>query len=222
MFNAFLDAAKILQMASKKSAASANSNNKRRRHSSPLIILSDLSTASSIGNKRRKSIPPLVQPQEEMIGSLTLTERRLKVQAYLVKRTRMLKNRQSKHKYNGRTKFANARRRVKGRFVTLEFMQVRGIKFDSEKPGWVCSTLSNKVFLTSDEAVKAVDAANGNTTGGGIPPPPTTRKGPPTTSSSSNGSNGTSSSSGGEFFETPTVEPQKGSTTTSSSIATKK
>ena len=171
MFNAFLDAAKILQMASKNSAASANSSNKRRRHSSPLIILSSVipKKIEKLGNKRRKggSVPPLVvQPQEEMIGSLTLTERRLKVQAYLAKRTRMLKNRQSRHKYKshkyqGRTKFANARRRVKGRFVTLEFMNERGIKFDSEKPGWVCSTLDDKVFLTADEAVAAVDASRG-------------------------------------------------------------
>ena len=65
------------------------------------------------------------------------------------------------HKYQGRTKFANARRRVKGRFVTLEFMNERGIKFDSEKPGWVCSTLDDKVFLTAGEAVAAVDASRG-------------------------------------------------------------
>ena len=40
-------------------------------------------------------------------------------------------------------------------------MNERGIKFDSEKPGWVCSTLDGAVFLTADEAVKAVDASRG-------------------------------------------------------------
>ena len=96
---------------------------------------------------------------EEMVGSLTVSERKLKVDAYLKKRARQLTNRLEgkTHQYAGRTKFANARRRVKGRFVTLEFMQIRGIKFDSEKPGWVCSSLNDAVFLTADDAVKAVD-----------------------------------------------------------------
>lgn len=95
-----------------------------------------------------------------MVGPLTITERRIKVKKYLLKRERRLKNRlEGKgHQYAGRTKFANARRRVKGRFVTLEFMSAKGIKFDSEKPGWVCSTLDSKVFPTADEAVRAVDA----------------------------------------------------------------
>ena len=127
----------------------------------------NMSTSSST----RGSVPQMgnsgrIERDDDMVGPLTRLERKAKVQKYLLKRARMKKNRLEgkghhwTHTYAGRTKFANARRRVKGRFVTLEFMQSRQIKFDSIKPGWVCKTLGGKVFLTADEAVKAVDAAN--------------------------------------------------------------
>ena len=111
-------------------------------------------------NEVRMGNSGVIERDDDMIGPLTRIQRKAKVQKWIEKRARMKKNRlEGKgHKYQGRTKFANARRRVKGRFVTLEFMNERGIKFDSEKPGWVCSTLNNRVFLTADEAVKAVDA----------------------------------------------------------------
>ena len=121
------------------------------------------SGARSGGVHSRVGSSGTIERDDDMIGPLTRIERKAKVAKYLEKRARMKKNRLEgkSHKYQGRTKFANARRRVKGRFVTLEFMNERGIKFDSEKPGWVCSTLDGAVFLTADEAVKAVDASRG-------------------------------------------------------------
>ena len=122
--------------------------------------------------KRARKEIVVEEEEEQMVGSLTMSERKIKVNKYLVKRARRIKNRLEgkSHQYAGRTKFANARRRVKGRFVTLEFMSDKGIKYDSEKTGWVCATLGNKVFPTADEAVRAVDAgtapvaANANST----------------------------------------------------------
>lgn len=95
------------------------------------------------------------------------SERRSKVDKWLKKRARMIANqkknalkKKSRCRYVGRTKFAMSRRRVKGRFVSLKFLNDRGIKFDSNvKPeaGWVCSTLGGKVFLSLEDAMKAVD-----------------------------------------------------------------
>ena len=145
MFNAFLDAHALLEEVASK---------KRKRDN---ILLPSVTDANTSGTDSQKIAL--------YVGPLTVSQRKHKVDRYLAKRARMLKNRvdgknRSTHQYAGRTKFANARRRVKGRFVTLEFMQKRGIKFDSEKPGWVCSTLNGRVFLTADEAVKAVDKSD--------------------------------------------------------------
>ena len=135
---------------------SATGHNGHYGHNNMSTSSSTRGSAPQMGNSGR------IERDDDMVGPLTRLERKAKVQKYLLKRARMKKNRlEGKgHKYQGRTKFANARRRVKGRFVTLEFMNIRGIKFDSEKPGWVCSSLNSKVFLTADEAVKAVDAYN--------------------------------------------------------------
>ena len=120
------------------------------------------STSNSNEAPERKAAAKAKKREEKMIGAYTATERKALLEKYFKKRERMKKNRlEGKgHQYMGRTKFANARPRVKGRFVGIEFMNSRGIKFDSEKPGWVCSTLGGKVFTTADEAVNAVDAAN--------------------------------------------------------------
>lgn len=102
-------------------------------------------------------------------------ERRSKVDKWLKKRARMIANqkknalkKKSRCRYVGRTKFAMSRRRVKGRFVSLKFLNDRGIKFDSNaKPeaGWVCSTLGGKVFLSLEDAMKAVDNFDDTTSG---------------------------------------------------------
>jgi hypothetical protein len=186
MFAAFLDAHALLEMTSKKTQRNdyspslplspvsttlnyATNDKKRKRCKKKVAVKADTGAAallvinsSTVGRKSGAG----GEQEEGYIGSLTISERREKVQKYLIKRRRMLNNLKMKksYPYKGRTRFANARRRVKGRFVTLEFMQVRGIKFDSEKPGWVCSSLGDKVFRTADAAVKAVDAANGGTT----------------------------------------------------------
>ena len=101
------------------------------------------------------------------IGAYNMTERKALLNKWFEKRARMKKNRLEgkSHQYMGRTKFANARPRVKGRFVPIKFMDDRGIKFISEKSGWVCATLGGKVFASAHDAVEAVDAANGG------PPP---------------------------------------------------
>jgi hypothetical protein len=105
--------------------------------------------------------------ENKTVGAYSMTERRALLNKWYTKRARMKKNRLEgkSHQYMGRTKFANARPRVKGRFVPIKFMDDRGIKFDSEQSGWVCATLGGKVFATAHDAVQAVDAANGG------PPP---------------------------------------------------
>ena len=103
------------------------------------------------------------------IGSLTTKERRARVDKWLKKRARMIARRKENAskktktmgRYVGRTKFAMSRRRVKGRFVSLKFLNERGIKFDSgaePQSGWVCSTLGGKVFVELEDALNAVNS----------------------------------------------------------------
>ena len=101
--------------------------------------------------------------KKKRIGRFTLKQREKMVKRWKRKRARQLK-RQSDgptHQYEGRTKFANARPRVDGRFVTTKFMSDRGIHYDQATAGWVCSTLGGSRFQTAEEAVRAVDAARG-------------------------------------------------------------
>ena len=108
----------------------------------------------------------------KLIGKLTTKQRRAKVDKWLKKRALMIarqkensKKKKTMGRYVGRTKFAMSRRRVKGRFVSLAFLNERGIKFDSgAKPqgGWVCSTLGGKVFVELQDALEAVDAHANN------------------------------------------------------------
>merc|ERR1719265_2233841 len=61
------------------------------------------------------------QSRERMIGPLTATERKAKVQRWMEKRRRQ-KAGNVRRKYTGRMKFANARPRVNGRFVPMAYM----------------------------------------------------------------------------------------------------
>jgi hypothetical protein len=101
--------------------------------------------------------------KKKRIGRFTLKQREKMMKRWKRKRARQLKRRNDgpTHQYEGRTKFANARPRVDGRFVTTKFMSDRGIHYDQATAGWVCSTLGGSRFQTAEEAVRAVDAARG-------------------------------------------------------------
>ena len=70
------------------------------------------SGARSGGVHSRVGSSGTIERDDDMIGPLTRIERKAKVAKYLEKRARMKKNRLEgkSHKYQGRTKFANARR----------------------------------------------------------------------------------------------------------------
>ena len=126
------------------------------------------STGPRATNLERTTMQGCQKAVPRRIGPLTAEERRARVDRWLKKRARMIarqrenssKKRKNIGRYVGRTKFAMSRRRVKGRFVSLKFLNERGIKFDSgAKPqsGWVCSTLGGRVFVELEDALKAVD-----------------------------------------------------------------
>ena len=94
------------------------------------------------------------------IGRFTVKQRQKMLKRWYKKRARILKRFQegAVDKYQGRTNYAIARPRVKGRFVTTKFMDERGIKYENAQKGWRCTTLNDAVFPTADEAVEALDA----------------------------------------------------------------
>jgi hypothetical protein len=94
------------------------------------------------------------------IGRFTVKQRQKMLKRWYKKRARILKRFQegAVGKYQGRTNYAIARPRVKGRFVTTKFMDERGIKYENAQKGWRCTTLNDAVFPTADEAVEALDA----------------------------------------------------------------
>eukprot|EP00946_MAST-07B_sp_MAST-7B-sp1_P001172 g1172.t1 len=132
------------------------------------VRVRDQSTGLRATNLERTTSQGCQKAPPRRIGPLTAEERRVRVDKWLKKRARMIarqrengsKKRKTIGRYVGRTKFAMSRRRVKGRFVSLKFLNERGIKFDSgAKPqsGWVCSTLGGRVFAELEDALKAVD-----------------------------------------------------------------
>ena len=74
-------------------------------------------------------------PVMRKIGTLTLDERRIKIEKYIEKRKRRTWNKRVN--YDCRKKVADNRLRIKGRFVTKEqafaMMEAYGISFDPEK-----------------------------------------------------------------------------------------
>ena len=158
--------APLLHHAISASAAGATVSDRERTASEHSESMGTSSTV--VGDQMQPDGRPQHPPEkgqggevaEPMIGSMTRTERRAYVDRYLVKRARQRKLRAEGklHKYKGRTKFANSRRRVKGRFISLKFLEKEDIRFVSEKSGWVCGTLGGQVFEMLEDALKATAA----------------------------------------------------------------
>ena len=133
----------------------------------------DMSTvgASVAEDILSRSLAAASTSNTRMIGSLTLEERRAKVQRWLEKR-RKQKTSRKETRYKGRRRFAKARPRVRGRFVKIEFLQQMGIYFDNRDGTWLCKNLGRS-FVTADEAVVAVE--NSRKSAAGETPPTSSR-----------------------------------------------
>ena len=114
--------------------------------------------ANGLPTSNKKTGTPQFKRDSEIIGTITRGERRRKIQRWLLKRARR-RQRPSKARYKGRMRFANARPRVKGRFVKIEFMNKMGLTFDTKKGAWFSLKLQ-KHFFSADEAVRQVESGS--------------------------------------------------------------